>query len=61
MVICDSLKEKNRIFAIARGYCEFKGQWDFPDERVETCETLQQALGREIKEELETDIKVGDL
>lgn len=60
-VICDSLKEKNRIFATARGYGEFKGQWEFPGGKVEAGETLQQALAREIKEELETDIKVGDL
>lgn len=60
-VICDSLKEKNRIFATARGYGEFKGQWEFPGGKVEFGETPQQALVREIKEELETDIKVGDL
>lgn len=60
-VICDSLKEKNRIFATARGYGEFKGQWEFPGGKVEAGETPQQALVREIKEELETDIKVGDL
>lgn len=60
-VICDSLKEKNRIFATARGYGEFKGQWEFPGGKVEAVETPQQALVREIKEELETDIKVGDL
>lgn len=60
-VICDSLKEKNRIFATARGYGEFKGQWEFPGGKVEAGETPQQALVREIKEELETDIKVGNL
>lgn len=60
-VICDSLKEKNRIFATARGYGEFKGQWEFPGGKVEAGETPQQALVREIKEELETEIKVGDL
>jgi len=60
-VICDSLKEKNRIFATARGYGEFKGQWEFPGGKVEAGETPQQALVREIKEELETNIKVGDL
>lgn len=60
-VICDSLKEKNRIFATARGYGEFKGQWEFPGGKVEAGETPRQALVREIKEELETDIKVGDL
>ena len=60
-VICDSIKEKNQIFATARGYGEFKGQWEFPGGKVEVGETPQQSLVREIKEELETDIKVGDL
>lgn len=60
-VICDSLKEKNRTFATARGYGEFKGQWEFPGGKVEAGEIPQQALVREIKEELETDIKAGDL
>lgn len=60
-VICDSLKEKSQIFATARGHGEFKGKWEFPGGKVEAGETPQQALVREIKEELETDIKVGDL
>lgn len=60
-VICDSLEEKNRIFATAKGYGEFKGQWEFPGGKVEAGETPRQALVREIKEELETDIKVGEL
>lgn len=60
-VICDSLKEKKRIFATAKGYGEFKGQWEFPGGKVEVGETPKQALVREIKEELEIDIKVGDL
>lgn len=60
-VICNSLKEKKRIFATAKGYGEFKGQWEFPGGKVEVGETPKQALVREIKEELEIDIKVGDL
>lgn len=60
-VICDSLDEKKHIFATARGYGEFKGQWEFPGGKIEPGETPDQALVREIKEELETDIKVGDL
>lgn len=60
-VICDSLDEKNQIFVTARGYGEFKGQWEFPGGKVEVGETPQQALVREIKEELEAKIKVGEL
>ena len=60
-VICDSLQTKTRIFATARGYGEFKGMWEFPGGKIEPGETPQQALKREIKEELDTTIKVGEL
>lgn len=60
-VICDSLLEKKSIFATARGYGEFKGKWEFPGGKVEAGETSQQALIREIQEELETKIRVGEL
>ncbi len=60
-VICDSLQEKKMIFATARGYGEFKGQWEFPGGKIEDGETPQQALEREIQEELDTKIAVGDL
>ena len=49
------------IFVTQRGYGEFKGGWEFPGGKIEEGETPQQALVREIKEELEATIKVGDL
>ena len=60
-IICDNIKEKNKIFATARGYGELKGGWEFPGGKVEPGETSQQALVREIMEELDTEIKVGEL
>lgn len=60
-VICDSFEEKKAIFATARGYGTFKGQWEFPGGKVEENETPQQALMREIQEELDTKIEVGEL
>lgn len=60
-VLCDSFKEKKQIFATARGYGEFKGQWEFPGGKIEEGEASQTALVREIKEELDTIVEVGDL
>ena len=60
-IICDDMQEKNKIFATARGYGALKGGWEFPGGKVESGETPQQALVREIMEELNTEIKVGDL
>ena len=60
-IICDDIKEKNKIFATARGYGELKGGWEFPGGKVEPGETSQQALIREIIEELDTEITIGEL
>lgn len=60
-IICDDMKEKNKIFATARGYGDLKGGWEFPGGKVESGETPQQGFIREIIEELDTEIKVGEL
>ena len=60
-VVAAVIRKGDKIFATARGYGEFKGQWEFPGGKIEAGETPQQALKREILEELETEIIVGDL
>ena len=60
-IICNDMERKSKIFATARGYGDLKGGWEFPGGKVEPGETPQQALKREIMEELSTEIKVGEL
>ena len=53
--------EDSKIFVAQRGYGKYKGYWEFPGGKVEPGETHQQALMREIKEEMSCDVSVGDL
>jgi 8-oxo-dGTP diphosphatase len=53
--------EQGRIFATQRGYGEWKDWWEFPGGKIEAGETPQQALHREIREELDAEIEVGPL
>lgn len=59
-VVAAVISKEDYIFVTQRGYGEFKGGWEFPGGKIEQGETLQEALVREIKEELDTDIEVGD-
>ena len=52
---------KTKIFSTARGYGEFKGGWEFPGGKIEAGETPQEAVVREIREELDATVRVGDL
>lgn len=54
-------KGETIIFATQRGYGDFVGGWEFPGGKIEKDETPQEALVREIREELETEITVGEL
>lgn len=60
-VVAAIIRNGNKIFATQRGYGEFKDGWEFPGGKIEENETPEQALVREIKEELDADIKVGEL
>ena len=60
-VVAAVIRKGIRIFATARGYGDFKGQWEFPGGKIEAGETPQQALKREIMEELDTEIDVKNL
>ena len=60
-VVAAVIRDGDKIFATARGYGEYKGWWEFPGGKIEAGETPQQALAREIREELDTEIRVGEL
>lgn len=60
-VVAAVIRNDDKVFATARGYGDYKGQWEFPGGKIEPGESSQQALIREIKEELDTNIEVGEL
>ena len=60
-VVAAVIREGDRIFATAKGYGKYKGKWEFPGGKIEPGEMPQEALVREIKEELDVEIEVGEL
>ena len=57
-VVAAIIKKDDKILATQRGYGEFKGLWEFPGGKIENGESKKEALIREIKEELNADIKI---
>ena len=55
------ITDHGKIFATQRGYGEFKDGWEFPGGKIEQGETPQQAVIREVREELDAEIEVGEL
>lgn len=60
-VVAAIILKDGKVFATRRGYGEWKGWWEFPGGKIEAGETPQAALVREIREELDAEISVGDL
>lgn len=60
-VVAAIIRKGDRIFATQRGYGEWKDWWEFPGGKMETGETPEEALKREIREELSTEIQVDEL
>ena len=60
-VVAAVIRDGNLIFATQRGYGDWKDYWEFPGGKIEPGETPEEALRREIREELETEITVGEL
>ena len=60
-VVAAIIIEKEKVFAIQRGYGEFKDGWEFPGGKIELGEIPEAAIVREIKEELDTEIEVVKL
>ena len=60
-VVAAIIIQDNHVFATQRGYGEWKGWWEFPGGKIEPGECPQEALKREIKEELDAEISIGDI
>ena len=60
-VVAAIIIKEGKVFATQRGYGEFKGWWEFPGGKIESGECPQEALIREIHEELDAEISVGEL
>jgi len=60
-VVAAVIRDGDRIFATQRGYGKYKDYWEFPGGKIEENETPEEALKREIREELDTEISVGEL
>lgn len=60
-VVAAIIIRDSQVFATQRGYGEFQGWWEFPGGKIESGECPQEALVREIREELDAEIEVGDL
>ena len=60
-VICGTKGGKKAVFSTARGYGAYKGKWEFPGGKIEAGETPEEALDREIREEIDVGIEVGEL
>lgn len=57
-VVAAIIQKEDKIFATQRGYGEWKDWWEFPGGKIETGETPEEALKREIREELSTEINI---
>lgn len=57
-VVAAIIKENEKYFATQRGYGEFKDWWEFPGGKIENGESKEEALKREIREELATEIEI---
>ena len=60
-VVAAIIIENDKVFATQRGYGEFKDGWEFPGGKIEPSETPEEAIVREIKEELDTEVEVIEL